>query len=356
MSARGAESHGDPECASIAPAASSLPIVISGAGVASFEELASQSKSSVSSTTGPFPLQFGHVQTQKIQSGATGPWPVLPPALLQVHPQHQSPCNIAPDLPWPAHMPVLPMLAASSQATPATQARRSQDRDPFELLLDVLQDRIPTTQPPAEPAAADHMQPPGSEPADAAGSSEAMLRAGSKRSESPSLARDDAEAPREKRKAGRPIAYSGDPDASHLSIEERRLIKRRISNRESAQRVRQRKQDDNEEKLGELDRLKSRHDSMQEHVRDVDQQYAALYSHLQHLTAKCHAAEAAQQRLLGENSMLRQMLRSTFTQYVGVQRPQALPSLQLPPQLLHPFTGLPSFSSSHACHPTRGPL
>lgn len=45
---------------------------------------------------------------------------------------------------------------------------------------------------------------------------------------------------------------SGDPDASHLSIEERRLIKRRISNRESAQRVRQRKQDDNEEKLGEV--------------------------------------------------------------------------------------------------------
>ena len=51
---------------------------------------------------------------------------------------------------------------------------------------------------------------------------------------------------------------------------------------------------------------------MQEHVRDVDQQYAALYSHLQHLTAKCHAAEAAQQRLLGENSMLRQMLVHSF--------------------------------------------
>lgn len=160
-----------------------------------------------------------------MQPWMQGPWPVLPPALLQVHPQHQSPCNIAPDLPWPAHMPVLPMLAASSQATPATQARRSQDRDPFELLLDVLQDRIPTTQPPAEPAAADHMQPPGSEPADAAGSSEAMLRAGSKRSESPSLARDDAEVqsvpdpcPRQCRSAGRGRCCSVCPVSSPLHV------------------------------------------------------------------------------------------------------------------------------------------
>ena len=43
-----------------------------------------------------------------------------------------------------------------------------------------------------------------------------------------------------KRRVGRPIAYQGDPDAPHLTPAERRRIKRRVANRESARRVRAR--------------------------------------------------------------------------------------------------------------------
>ena len=50
-----------------------------------------------------------------------------------------------------------------------------------------------------------------------------------------------------KRKVGRPIAYCGDPDSPDLLPAERRRIKRRIANRESARRVRARRQGDIEE-------------------------------------------------------------------------------------------------------------
>ena len=50
---------------------------------------------------------------------------------------------------------------------------------------------------------------------------------------------------------GRPIAYSGDPFSPALQPEERRVILRRIANRESARRVRARRQD-------ELERLSQR--------------------------------------------------------------------------------------------------
>ena len=42
---------------------------------------------------------------------------------------------------------------------------------------------------------------------------------------------------------GRPIIYSGDPDAPDLTPQERRRIRRRIANRESARRVRAKRQD-----------------------------------------------------------------------------------------------------------------
>ena len=44
--------------------------------------------------------------------------------------------------------------------------------------------------------------------------------------------------PAGKRKVGRPIAYEGDPNAPHLTVAERRRMRRRVANRESARRVR----------------------------------------------------------------------------------------------------------------------
>jgi hypothetical protein len=52
---------------------------------------------------------------------------------------------------------------------------------------------------------------------------------------------------KERRRVGRPVAYRGDPDAPELTEKERRRIKRRIANRESAQRVRHRRQEELEE-------------------------------------------------------------------------------------------------------------
>lgn len=50
-----------------------------------------------------------------------------------------------------------------------------------------------------------------------------------------------------KKKVGRPIAYKGDPNAPNLTEAERRRVKRRIANRESARRVRARRQETLEE-------------------------------------------------------------------------------------------------------------
>ena len=42
---------------------------------------------------------------------------------------------------------------------------------------------------------------------------------------------------RRKKKIGRPVAYVGDPDSEELSPAQRRKVKRRIANRESARRT-----------------------------------------------------------------------------------------------------------------------
>ena len=47
-----------------------------------------------------------------------------------------------------------------------------------------------------------------------------------------------------RRKVGRPITYQGSPSSPDLSPEERRVILRRIANRESARRVRDRRNEE----------------------------------------------------------------------------------------------------------------
>ena len=60
---------------------------------------------------------------------------------------------------------------------------------------------------------------------------------------------------KEKRKVGRPIAYCGDPNSPDLTPAERRRILRRIANRESARRVRARRQELLEEMAGRVRQL-----------------------------------------------------------------------------------------------------
>lgn len=47
---------------------------------------------------------------------------------------------------------------------------------------------------------------------------------------------------KEPKKLGRPVTFNGDPESAQLSEGERKRIKRRIANRESARRVRQKRQ------------------------------------------------------------------------------------------------------------------
>lgn len=58
-----------------------------------------------------------------------------------------------------------------------------------------------------------------------------------------SLARVLIQVPNPGRKAGRPIMYTGDPNAPGLTSLERRTIARRYANRQSARRIRLRRQD-----------------------------------------------------------------------------------------------------------------
>ena len=44
------------------------------------------------------------------------------------------------------------------------------------------------------------------------------------------------------KKLGRPVTFKGDPESAALSEGERKRVKRRIANRESARRVRQKRQ------------------------------------------------------------------------------------------------------------------
>ena len=54
------------------------------------------------------------------------------------------------------------------------------------------------------------------------------------------------------KKRGRPIAYRGDPQAAGLSEDEVRRIRRRVANRESARRVRQKRQELMEEQQAQV--------------------------------------------------------------------------------------------------------
>ena len=58
---------------------------------------------------------------------------------------------------------------------------------------------------------------------------------------------------------GRPISFKGDPDDEGLDEDEKRRIKRRIANRESARRVRQKRQDLMEEQQVKVGRAEPGH-------------------------------------------------------------------------------------------------
>ncbi|KAK9803409.1 hypothetical protein WJX72_008393 [[Myrmecia] bisecta] len=74
-----------------------------------------------------------------------------------------------------------------------------------------------------------------------------------------------------KNKVGRPIAYNGDPNSPHLTEHEKRRIKRRIANRESARRVRQKRQDVLEEMNIKMQQMQMHHMQLMRHLQESEQ-------------------------------------------------------------------------------------
>lgn len=118
--------------------------------------------------------------------------------------------------------------------------------------------------------------------------------------------KDELEEPLSRRKPGRPIKYPDDALAEHLSHAERSQIKRRIANRESARRVRKRKQHDTDDLSRQVQQAKDRESAMQAHVMAVDKQYTALYAQSQQVHQTCQTSIASLKLLQEENIKLKQ--------------------------------------------------
>ncbi|KAL0029497.1 hypothetical protein WJX77_011945 [Trebouxia sp. C0004] len=73
-----------------------------------------------------------------------------------------------------------------------------------------------------------------------------------------------------KKKVGRPITYNGDPNAPELTEAERRKVKRRIANRESARRVQQRRKEMIDELQHKLIYIQHHHHHLMQHLSKLE--------------------------------------------------------------------------------------
>ncbi|KAK9823792.1 hypothetical protein WJX72_005527 [[Myrmecia] bisecta] len=96
---------------------------------------------------------------------------------------------------------------------------------------------------------------------------------------------------KEKRKVGRPVSYQGDPNAPHLTEAEKRRIKRRIANRESARRVRQKRQGQLEELQDKMQGLQGRNQQLQQRCMEAEKQMPILQQRM--LQMRSHWLDAA---------------------------------------------------------------
>ncbi|KAL3161584.1 hypothetical protein ABBQ32_010445 [Trebouxia sp. C0010 RCD-2024] len=113
------------------------------------------------------------------------------------------------------------------------------------------------------------------------------------------------------KKVGRPIAYKGDPNASNLSDPERRRIKRRIANRESARRVRARRHGTLEELTARMDGLRVQNAAMVKHITDVE-------GHIELLKGKLQECEMHWNRALASNACLQRQSSVLTAQLPGL--------------------------------------
>ncbi|KAL0019558.1 hypothetical protein WJX79_001231 [Trebouxia sp. C0005] len=97
---------------------------------------------------------------------------------------------------------------------------------------------------------------------------------------------DDQDWSKLKKKVGRPITYNGDPNAPELTEAERRKVKRRIANRESARRVQQRRKEMIDELQHKLIYIQHHHHHLMQHLSKLELEKGQLYGHLTDLKQK----------------------------------------------------------------------
>lgn len=111
-----------------------------------------------------------------------------------------------------------------------------------------------------------------------------------------------------KRRVGRPLKFGGELCAAHLPRPERAQVMRRIANRESARRVRKRKQDDMNDLSLKAEQAERNQAVMQSHVLAVDKRYNELFSVFKEVISQRYDAENAVEALQTENNLLKQEL------------------------------------------------
>ncbi|KAK9834182.1 hypothetical protein WJX81_006324 [Elliptochloris bilobata] len=139
-----------------------------------------------------------------------------------------------------------------------------------------------------------------------------------------------ARAPAMKRKVGRPIADHRHPDTPSLTPQERRRIKRRIANRESARRVRARRQGTLKEMLHRIGELESHNSELLRHTVECEGHCHQLREQAMQFDARWRAMSAENERTEREAGGLRLHLRG----WMG-QEPQPAPAAHAQPAAAH---------------------
>jgi len=114
---------------------------------------------------------------------------------------------------------------------------------------------------------------------------------------------------KERRKVGRPIIHKGDPDDPGLTEKQRGRLKRRIANRESARRVRNRRQKEMEELQIRMDEVLEKNRQLQELYSERLKERNTLAGELEELRRKIMSVAADNQNMDAEVNNLRQYLQ-----------------------------------------------
>lgn len=129
----------------------------------------------------------------------------------------------------------------------------------------------------------------------------ASRRSGRKRKAGPSEG-----VAKQRKKVGRPITYNGDPNSPNLTEEERRKVKRRIANRESARRVQQRRKEIIEDLQIKLQHEQSHYRQLMSHLATVEKEKEALGAQVEAAQSQWTRHVADNRRLVAEVQQLRE--------------------------------------------------